>query len=94
MKDPGLISTKVKNELVKIGLWDVAPRNLFRISWKNQPVVSGGQYGKVNYIEFPPSLTGTQARVIALIGKWFPTGAHKVGGRIWLPGTAVGHWAI
>jgi len=79
MKNPELIPSKVKNELVKIGLWDVAPRNLFRISWKNQPVVSGGQFGKVNYIEFPPSLTGTQARVIALVGKWFPTGAHKVG---------------
>ena len=32
-----------------------------------------------NYLEFPPALTGVQARIIALIGKWFPTGAHKVG---------------
>jgi cysteine synthase len=24
-------------------------------------------------------LTGTEARIIALVGKWFPTGAHKVG---------------
>ncbi len=36
-------------------------------------------YGNVNYLEFPSSLTGTKARVIALVGKWFPTGAHKVG---------------
>ena len=55
------------------------PRNLFRITWKNQPVASGGGFGGVNYIEFPSSLTGTKARVIALVGKWFPTGAHKVG---------------
>jgi cysteine synthase len=33
----------------------------------------------VNYFELPSSLTGTEARVIALVGKWFPTGAHKVG---------------
>ena len=33
----------------------------------------------VNYIEFPWNLTGTPARIIALVGKWFPTGAHKVG---------------
>ncbi len=79
MKDPGLVPGKVKAELKGIGLWDVAPRNLFRISWKNQPVTAGGTYGPVNYIEFPPSLTGTEARVIALQGKWFPTGAHKVG---------------
>ena len=39
----------------------------------------GGGYGDVNYLEFPSSLTGTKARVIALVGKWFPTGAHKVG---------------
>ena len=30
-------------------------------------------------IEFPSSLTGRDARIIAMVGKWFPTGAHKVG---------------
>lgn len=79
MKNPELIPARVKAELAKIGLWDVAPRNLYRITWKNQPLETGGQFGEVNYIEFPSSLTGTKARVIALVGKWFPTGAHKVG---------------
>jgi cysteine synthase len=79
MKNPDLVPGKVKSDLKGIGLWDVDPRNLFRITWKNQPVTSGGNFGAVNYIEFPSSLTGTQARVIALVGKWFPTGAHKVG---------------
>ncbi len=79
MKNPDLVPEKVKSDLKGIGLWDVAPRNLFRITWKNQPVTWGGNFGGVNYIEFPSSLTGTQARVIALVGKWFPTGAHKVG---------------
>ena len=37
MKDPGLIPEKFKNEIRKIGLWDLEPRNLFRISWKNEP---------------------------------------------------------
>jgi cysteine synthase len=79
MKNPDLIPAKVKEELRSIGLWDVHPRNLFRISWKNQPVTSGGEFGDGNYLEFPSSLTGTKARVIAMEGKWFPTGAHKVG---------------
>jgi cysteine synthase len=79
MKDPASIPVKYKQELSRTGLWDVAPRNLFRITWKNQPFASGGGYGGVNSIELPSSLTGTEARVIALIGKWFPTGAHKVG---------------
>ena len=79
MKDPGLIPDKYKTELSSIGLWDIHPRNLFRITWKNQPVEKGGGFGGVNYIEFPSSLTGTKARIVAVVGKWFPTGAHKVG---------------
>ncbi|MCS6907036.1 MAG: pyridoxal-5-phosphate-dependent protein subunit beta, partial [Anaerolineales bacterium] len=79
MKDPSLIPEKIKNELKEIGLWDLNPRNLFRITWKNEPVEKGGGFGKVNFIELPSSLTGVPARIIALVGKWFPTGAHKVG---------------
>lgn len=79
MKNPDLIPAKFKDELRSIGLWDVHPRNLFRISWKNQPQEKGGSFGGVNYFELPSSLTGTKARVVALVGKWFPTGAHKVG---------------
>jgi cysteine synthase A len=79
MKNPSTAPAKIKEQLSRTGLWDVAPSNLFRITWKNQPVPSGGGFGGVNYLELPSSLTGTPARVIALVGKWFPTGAHKVG---------------
>ena len=79
MKDPRLVPENVKGKLSTIGLWDVEPLNLFRITWKNQPVASGGTFGQVNYVEFPSSLTGVPARILALVGKWFPTGAHKVG---------------
>jgi cysteine synthase A len=79
MKDPSKIPAKVKEELAGIGLWDVAPRNLFRITWKNEPKESGGGFGGVNYLELPSSLTGVPARIVVLVGKWFPTGAHKVG---------------
>ncbi len=79
MKDPALIPSRVKEDLARIGLWDVHPRNLFRITWHNQPQESGGSFGGVNLFELPSSLTGVPARIIALVGKWFPTGAHKVG---------------
>jgi len=78
-KNPDLIPAKIKEELSKIGLWDITPRNLYRITWKNEPVAKGGGFGGVNYVELPKSLTGVDARIIALVGKWFPTGAHKVG---------------
>ncbi len=79
MKDPSRVPAGVKEELAKIGLWDVAPRNLFRITWHNQPKASGGGFGGVNTLELPSSLTGVPARIVVLVGKWFPTGAHKVG---------------
>lgn len=79
MKDPASIPEGIRERLGQVGLWDVDPLNLFRISWKNEPVETGGGFGGVNYIEFPSSLTGVEARILALVGKWFPTGAHKVG---------------
>jgi cysteine synthase len=78
-RNPGLVPEKIKSKLKDVGLWDINPLNLFRITWKNEPVEKGGLYGGVNFIELPPELTGVDARIILLTGKWFPTGAHKVG---------------
>lgn len=79
MRHPEQIPEAITQQLSEIGLWDTHPANLFRITWKNQPVSQGGQFGQVNAIELPSSLTGVRARIVALCGKWFPTGAHKVG---------------
>ena len=79
MRDPSLIPDSIKSELKDVGLWDLDPRNLFRINWHNEPAAHGGGFGAVNFLELPPELTGTQARILVLEGKWFPTGAHKVG---------------
>lgn len=78
-RNPDLIPESIRMRLRDIGLWDINPLNLFRITWKNEPVERGGLYGGVNFIEMPRSLTGVDARIIILAGKWFPTGAHKVG---------------
>jgi cysteine synthase A len=78
-KDPVTIPAAVRRRLADVGLWDVDPVNLFRITWKNEPVERGGGFNRGNWIEFPPELTGVPARIIGLVGKYFPTGAHKVG---------------
>jgi cysteine synthase A len=78
-RDPTLIPNRIKEQLKGIGLWDITSENLFRITWKNEPVPRGGGFADVNTIELPKSLTGVDARIISLVGKWFPTGAHKVG---------------
>ncbi len=79
MKDPSLIPDRIKQELKGIGLWDIVPQNLYRITWKNDPQPDGGGFDGVNTLELPKSLTGVDARIIALVGKWLPTGSHKVG---------------
>lgn len=80
LKNPHTSPDKIKDRLRQTGLWDVAPQNLFRITWKNEPTPKGGLFRSTpNYLELPPELTGVEARIIALIGKWFPTGSHKVG---------------
>jgi cysteine synthase A len=79
MRNPGLIPDDVTQRLGSVGLWDLDPLNLFRITWHNQPVETGGGFGGVNYFEIPSEISGVAARIIVLEGKWFPTGAHKVG---------------
>jgi cysteine synthase len=77
LRNPDLGPSSVKSKLKGVGQSDVNPLNLFRITWKND--INTGLYGKVNCIEIPPAITGVKARIVGLVGKYFPTGAHKVG---------------
>ena len=79
MKDPDKIPEAIKEKLKGVGLWDVNPLNLFRITWKNEPKESGGLFGNPNFIVLPSELTGVKAKIILMVGKYFPTGCHKVG---------------
>ena len=79
LKNPETIPQEIKEQLKNVGMQEFSPLNLFRITWKNEPKVSGGNYGKPNIIELPAELTGVKARIFCLVGKWFPTGCHKVG---------------
>lgn len=78
-RNPELIPDPIKRRLADVGLWDLDPVNLFRITWHNEPVVQGGGFGEVNYLELPKEITGVDARIVVIVGKWFPTGSHKVG---------------
>src|SRR3990172_8495383 len=76
-RDPKLVPETTQRRLKGVGLSDVNPVNLFRITWKND--VASGLFGGPNFLEIPREITGVKARVIGLVGKFFPTGAHKVG---------------
>jgi cysteine synthase len=78
-RNPDKIPAGIKVKLKNTGLWDLDPINLFRITWKNEPIEKGGLYGKVNFLEIPKEISGVNARIVLILGKYFPTGAHKVG---------------
>lgn len=79
MKDPSTIPAAVQSRLAGVGMNDVDPANLFRITWKNEAKEKGGGYNRGNWIEFPSVLTGVDAKIVGIVGRHFPTGAHKVG---------------
>ncbi|HHW41649.1 MAG TPA: pyridoxal-phosphate dependent enzyme [Syntrophomonadaceae bacterium] len=51
---------------------ELDPLNLFNITWKDE-------HGEVRKIVLPKELTGTKANIVVLLGKYFPSGSHKVG---------------
>jgi cysteine synthase len=75
MREPQTIDPV--NALPPVDMQAVNPLNLFRITWHNNPQTGG--FGEVNAFEIPSELTGVPARIVGLVGKHFPTGAHKVG---------------
>lgn len=77
LKNPETIPSEILKELKQVDLQEVHPLNLFRINWRNDPSTNG--IGEINYLEIPKEITGVDARIIGLVGKHFPTGAHKVG---------------
>ncbi|MCX6175659.1 MAG: pyridoxal-phosphate dependent enzyme [Ignavibacteriales bacterium] len=77
MKNPETIPQKIQDKLPKVGMQDTDPLNLFRINWQNDSTT--GKIGGINFLEIPQAITGIKARIIGLVGKFFPTGAHKVG---------------
>ncbi len=77
LKQPETIPTEIQSKLESVDLNALDPLNLFRINWCND--IKTSRIGEINYLEIPQSITGVKARIIGLVGKHFPTGAHKVG---------------
>jgi len=77
LKLPLTIPKEIQDKLENVDIQASHPLNLFRINWCNDP--SSGKIGGINYLEIPKEITGVKARIIGLVGKFFPTGAHKVG---------------
>ena len=77
MRHPETTPAAVQARLKGVSVNAVDPANLFRITWKNNAAT--GLFGGPNHLEIPSVITGVKARIVGLVGKFFPTGAHKVG---------------
>ena len=77
LKHPDTIPQRIQTKLAEVDPQAVHPLNLFRIHWRNDPETRG--IGEINALEIPREITLIKARIIGLVGKHFPTGAHKVG---------------
>ena len=77
-KNPRKIPAAIQNRLKTVGLWDLDPLNLFRITWHNEPLAHGGGFGDVNFVEFPQALTGVDATIIGIVGN--PDGPAWIAG--------------
>ena len=73
MLHPETIDADVRARAVEMKARDpLDPINLYNISWRNAD-------NQIYYFLLPKALTGVEANIVALYGKDFPTGAHKVG---------------
>ena len=51
---------------------ELDPANLFNITWRHPD-------GRIRCEVLPKELTGIQANILVLVGRFFPSGSHKVG---------------
>ncbi len=73
MLNPQRIEPDVRERALQIQpVNELDPLNLFNITWKDRQ-------NRVRRLVLPPELTGVQANIIVMLGRYFPSGSHKVG---------------
>jgi cysteine synthase len=73
MLHPSHIDPKIRKQaLIAKDENELDPVNLFNINWKDAN-------NEVHKIVLPKELTGVEANIVVLLGKYFPSGSHKVG---------------
>ncbi|HWQ73889.1 MAG TPA: pyridoxal-phosphate dependent enzyme [Syntrophomonas sp.] len=73
MLHPEKIDPEIRAKALKVLDSDeLDPLNLFNITWKDAN-------GAVRKVVLPHELTGTEANIVVMLGKYFPSGSHKVG---------------
>jgi len=72
MLHPEMVTPEIRHRALAAKDHELDPINLFNITWKDEQ-------SRVRKIVLPKEITGVDANIIVLIGKYFPSGSHKVG---------------
>jgi cysteine synthase len=72
MLHPDTVEKSIRNKAIIAKEHELDSMNLFNITWRNDR-------NKVNKIVLPKALTGVDANIVVMLGKYFPSGSHKVG---------------
>ena len=72
MAHPSHIDPRIREKALSNKENELDPINLFNINWKDES-------NQVQKIVLPKALTGVDCNIVVLLGKYYPSGSHKVG---------------
>ena len=72
MLDPAILPGALRDKALAARQNELDPANLFNITWR-------GLDHRIRHVVLPKELTGVPANIIVLVGRYFPSGSHKVG---------------
>jgi len=72
MLHPELLPAAVRTAALAAYSRELDPINLFNITWR-------GPDNRIRHVVLPRELTGVEANIVVLTGRYFPSGSHKVG---------------
>ncbi len=72
MLHPSKVAPKVRERALKAKKDELDPINLFNITWRDDN-------NNIHKVVLPKALTGLECNIVVLLGKYFPSGSHKVG---------------
>ena len=72
MLHPELLPAEIRSAALSGAATELDPINLFNITWR-------GADNQVRHVVLPKELTGVRANIVVMVGRYFPSGSHKVG---------------
>jgi cysteine synthase len=73
MFDPTTLPAALRDKALTAAQGDeLDPANLFNITWR-------GPDHAIRHVLLPKELTGVKANIVVMVGRFFPSGSHKVG---------------